>query len=92
MVKTITDKSPVLLGSVPYIVIKEIGQLGDKGKRVMCIGYTGRFIANEQYPFSSLMRAIADELSGFVRWENDEQGRADLAALKEWADSLEIQK
>lgn len=89
MPKTV-QRGPILRGTVPYVAIKEIGELGDKGKRVMSIGYQGKFIANEDAPLSSLAGALIEELLPFIRWPNADAGKADLAALKEYVASLEI--
>lgn len=89
MAKTLRD-GPIVRGTVPFVVIKEIGELGDSNRKVMSVGYTGKQTGSEEYPLASLSVTFIENLKSFVHWPNREAAEKDLGMLKEYVDSLQI--
>lgn len=82
------ESSPIVRGSQVYLVLHEVGELNEKGKRVFSIGYGGKRLADKKYPLSSLVIPIAAELTRMIRYPDGKSLREDLAMLKEYVNGL----
>lgn len=84
---------PIVRCCTPYIVISQIGELNEKGKSVMSIGYHGKRVASKEKPLSSLIIPLIKELQeGFIVYRSVEHGKGDLDLLKEFVNDLHIGK
>ena len=88
--KDIDTGSPIKRGSVPYIVLKEIGELGDNGRKVFSLGYGGRIEGKPEFPLSSLACPIINTLLDVIHWPSDEAAVKDLELFKSYLSQLHV--
>lgn len=86
--KTLRNCGPILRGSLPFLTLKEIGELGDNGKAVMRVGYGERLVAKPDLPLSSLAVPVIDELLKVVRYKNKAAADKDLDLLRAYVGRL----
>jgi hypothetical protein len=79
----------ILRGSIPYMVLREIGELGDNGKKVMSIGFSGRIVANEKYPMTSLVAVLLKNIIHSCHYKDKAAAQEDIDGLKELIRRLE---
>lgn len=85
--KTIVGSGPVLRGSVIFLALKEIGELGDNGKAVMKIGYGGRVIAKPDAPLA-LAEWVIQEILPSCHYSSPKAGAKDIKRLKDFVNSI----
>ena len=73
-----------------YVALREIGQCNEKGRSVLALGYKGKFIAEPERPFETLVIPLLDEILNFVNYTDREAGAADLETLKTYINGLEF--
>jgi hypothetical protein len=80
--ETIETGSPVVRGSVPFITVKEIGELGDKDKAVFKESGFDRIVAQEERPLASLAIPVMHMLLPLIHHKDQSQFDEDMATLK----------
>lgn len=73
-----------------YISLREIGQCNEKGKSVLSLGYSGKFIAQPDKPLRTLMVPLIDEIMKFVHYSDDKLAEEDIKVFKEWVNSIKL--
>lgn len=80
----------ILKTNTLYLCLREIGQCNEKGKSVMAVGYSGKFIAQPDKPLQSLMMPLMNEIMKFMRYSDDKLADEDIKKFKEWVDSIKL--
>lgn len=70
-------------GTKAYVMLKEIGELSDAGRKVLSVGYQGKLVATEDTPLSSLVIPLLCDLVPHISYSNRGQFDADVKMLKE---------
>src|SRR5690349_20911284 len=76
-------------GTKAFIAVKETGEIGDNGKVVMRIGYSGRIESNDEYPLASLLVPVLKMVVPSVRYADKAAFDKDLSVLKGCLERLE---
>lgn len=76
-------------GTKAFIKIAKVGEVNDKGKEVLSVGYSGKLIAQPEAPLASLAVPLMRDLLPHVLYDNREQFDLDVNCLRRFVDALE---
>lgn len=79
----------ILRGETPYMVVKEIGELDAKGKKVFSVGYSGKRISKPEYPLASLLIPLLSDLVPLMRYDSREVFDRDIGEINLFIRSLQ---
>ena len=81
--------SDIVRGTVAFVQLKEIGELDDKGKKVLGLGYGKRLPAPKDAPLA-LAEWFVRELMQVCRYSSNEAATKDLKHFKAYVNSITL--
>lgn len=75
-------------GTFPFIKVAQTGELDDKGKVALSVGYSGRIVAGKEKPLAGIAERVIEMMLPHVFHESEEHANADLKALRDYVGKL----
>ncbi len=86
--KIVTD-SGVVRSNRFFLSLKAIGEVDEKGKTILSLGYKGKIIATPDRPLSTAVAKLILHVAEMVQYSDEGQRDADLKALKKFVVDME---
>lgn len=80
--KTLRESGPILRGTVPFAIVKEVGELGDYGKKVVGFGYSGKMVGRADMPLASMLAQFIRRIAPMCHYKDRKAFNADLKLVK----------